>query len=330
MDDSNLINSIINASVEASDRCRYLMITMIIVSIFSFTQYWNHRENNWFHTYIKYSEAGSKYLMLKELLLEDQLKGVNESRAKFENPSKSNDKNKFQVLNNMNEISKKALDILREYDPEASENLTRDLNNSNRNIDSPFLNKIRADLLTEQSKIENRNYEQQVKIDFPFFQLSFHQNDLSLFSGLSFTAILLILCFSLSREIRNLNIVFDEARKRLELSKIYMILSMKQVLTIPRNPLVNPSFTYKIQSFLPKIILILPAIVQILLCIEDFATRGNMNKLEEALVTQHVVLSFGFCLLISICCILAFMLSSGNDEVWDKAVVDIQSGKFDA
>lgn len=58
-------------------------------------------------------------------------------------------------------------------------------------------------------------------------------NDLAPIGGLSLIIILLLMRFSLSREIKNLNVSFREARHHSQLCHFYHALAMRQVLTVP-------------------------------------------------------------------------------------------------
>jgi hypothetical protein len=70
-------------------------------------------------------------------------------------------------------------------------------------------------------------------IKIPFFGIAFDVNDLGAIGGLSFIIILLLLRFSLSREIKNLNVSFREAESHDQLCYFYHALAMRQVFTVP-------------------------------------------------------------------------------------------------
>lgn len=70
-------------------------------------------------------------------------------------------------------------------------------------------------------------------IRIPFFGIAFDVNDLAPIGGLSLIIILLMLRFSLSREIKNLNVAFREAYYHNQLCHFYHMLAMRVVLTVP-------------------------------------------------------------------------------------------------
>lgn len=332
MDDQITIDKYIEASVESSNRSRYLVIALIILSIFSFVQYWNHRDKNWHLTDKKYIKVLNTYFSLRQALIENEMdkamKGKNADLSKFENLGEVKDLKKEEKLDNMDLINKKAREYFKKHKEDEDDYLGKILDyNREREVyyDSPFLNKIKADQFKEHSRIQNQKSGQLDVIESPFFHLNFHSNDLSIFSGISFTALLILLCFSKFRELKNIRIVFNQCKKdKSLLKKVYILLSMKQVLTVPPS-LKAHSINSKILSLLPRLILTLPPLVQIFICYEDFITFRDWYYLEPNLVLTQLVLSFGFSILVISFSIWSFILSSNLDEVWQDNANEIIS-----
>ncbi|MBP9888300.1 MAG: hypothetical protein KBF93_18525 [Leptospiraceae bacterium] len=323
MDDQITIDKYIEASVESSNRSRYLVIVLIVLSIFSFVQYWNHRKNNWHQANSNYLKVLNTYFSLRQVLLENEIdktaKEKNKDISRFEDIGDAKDVKKDEKLDKMAGISKKAREYLKKYREDEDEYLGKILDyNRDRKVyyDSPFLNKVKLDQFKEYSRIQNQESGKLDVIESPFFHVSFHAYDLSIFSGISFTALLILLCFSKFRELKNIRIVFNQCKKdKALLKKVYILLSMRQVLTVPPS-LKAHSVNSKILSFLPMLILALAPIVQVIMCYEVFANFGDWYYLEPILVITQLVLSFGFCILVISFSIWSFILSSQLDEVW--------------
>ncbi len=83
----------------------------------------------------------------------------------------------------------------------------------------------------DRARIENA-----ILIRMPFLGISFDVNWLSLISSVAFTLILFLLLYSLSRERKNLFLVFRMAeKKKIDKLDFYQMLSMRQVLNVPQS-----------------------------------------------------------------------------------------------
>jgi hypothetical protein len=95
-----------------------------------------------------------------------------------------------------------------------------------------------ADTLKYQENLQQhvvRAYIDNVRfVRIPFFGIAFDVNDLAPIGGLSLIIILLMMRFSLSREIKNLNVSFREAVQHNQLCHFYHALAMRQVFTVPQ------------------------------------------------------------------------------------------------
>ena len=83
----------------------------------------------------------------------------------------------------------------------------------------------------DRARIENA-----ILIRMPVLGISFDVNWLSLMSSVAFTLILFLLLYSLSRERKNLFLVFRMAeKKKIDKLDFYQMLSMRQVLNVPQS-----------------------------------------------------------------------------------------------
>jgi hypothetical protein len=115
-----------------------------------------------------------------------------------------------------------------------------------------------------------RGYVENVRfVRVPFFGIAFDVNDLGMIGGIGLITILLLMRYSLSREIKNLKISFREAAQHDQLAHFYHALAMRQVFTVPRMKNENVNRTL---AMAPKFICILPAIVFSLVVVYDYFT----------------------------------------------------------
>jgi hypothetical protein len=101
-------------------------------------------------------------------------------------------------------------------------------------------------------------YDHVLVVTAPFFGISFDVNDLGLVGGLALIIILLLMRYSLSREIKNLNLSFREATEHDQLCEFYHSLAMRQVLTVPERK--GEDQNRWLANF-PKYLCILPAAI---------------------------------------------------------------------
>ncbi|MGA9773316.1 MAG: hypothetical protein WBV94_30075 [Blastocatellia bacterium] len=151
--------------------------------------------------------------------------------------------------------------VRRAYDPEDS-TIFRSLDlehrtallRPNENGTTPT-EKFRSDLQVAVSRayVENVRF-----IRIPFVGIAFDVNDLGTIGGIGLIIILVLMRFSLSREIKNLRVSFREAVRHDQLCHFYHALAMTQVFTVPhmRGEKRNPRL-----ALAPKLICILPAII---------------------------------------------------------------------
>ena len=72
-------------------------------------------------------------------------------------------------------------------------------------------------------------------LKIPFFGVIVDVNDIGVLGGFTFAVLLMLFRFSLARELENLTLLFKEAEKRGKLINTYKLLSMMQVLSVPKG-----------------------------------------------------------------------------------------------
>lgn len=103
----------------------------------------------------------------------------------------------------------------------------------------------------------------------PFFGIAFDINDMGLIGGTSLIAVLVLLRFCLSREIRNLEFSFEEATQHEKLYQFYHALAMHQVFTVPSMRAIP---TRKLLKVAPKLVYALPVAVYLFGAFYDYYT----------------------------------------------------------
>jgi hypothetical protein len=171
-----------------------------------------------------------------------------------------------------------------------------------------------------------RGYVDNVRfIKLPFFGIAIDVNDLGIIGGLSLIIIMLTMRFSLSREIKNLNVSFRESLYHDRLSQFYHTLAMRQVFTVPE--MMGESVNLFL-SIAPKLVCLLPAFVITLAAGYDFHSIFNLRiynfwEVGSLLVFETVVLVPAIWWISLVCLERQFHI----DEIWSDYWELIDSGK---
>jgi hypothetical protein len=153
-------------------------------------------------------------------------------------------------------------------------------------------------------------------IKVPFFGVEFDVNDLSLFSGIGFITLLILLHYSLRNELVSLKLAKSVIKSDEEdFLYFYDLLAMKQVLTVPNVDIMPPPswLTRKI----PKVVLFLPTIVYLLIYCNDLYSLDIGKNISN----NHTLILLAYST-IFLFCIVLFGIScwrkwNENDQVWD-------------
>ena len=157
--------------------------------------------------------------------------------------------------------------------------------------------------------------EDLLTLRMPFFGVVVDLNDLTLVSGVSFSAILGWLSFALLSERRNLRFLFCKAKEWGKLPLCYDLLSMRQVLSHPPLEGDNPDHHL---SWRPKLLILLPLGVQLFVLFHHYDTL----RVAESINTDAAGNGFTLVLLTS-----ALMLGLGFRCLWISFETDIEWGQ---
>lgn len=190
--------------------------------------------------------------------------------------------------------------ILRDLYPKNS--LTKQISNT-KNLNE----KIQESMLRPYS--ENKYY-----VKLPFFGSAFDINDLGLFSGIGLTIILLLLRFSLSREIKNLKYGFKTAKAYGFLKGFYYSLAARQIFTVPHMKDEHRNL-WLVQS--PKIIILLPVISYSYVLIYDWFSVLKVGLYSFEDVWLILIPELVFVALIFILSLKYYERLRHIDEIWE-------------
>lgn len=169
-------------------------------------------------------------------------------------------------------------------------------------------------------------------IRIPFFGSVFDVNDLGLIGGFSFVILLLWFKFGLARELQNISLTFNEARRRNQLKVCYQQLAMQQVLTVPRMLPDEARQTRVPSSFwdkMPKVLFILPFAVHAIVFGYDlysFKFGMSVSQFNTIFNTAFSLLFLVLIIILTITCYEVSRQISGEwNEAHDKLVSDMKA-----
>lgn len=159
----------------------------------------------------------------------------------------------------------------------------------------------------------------------PFFGIAFDVNDLGLIGGIGLIAILAMLVFSLSREIKNLNFSFEEAVNHGQLPAFYHMLAMRQVFTVPH---MRDKERNRLLAIAPKFVCILPAIVFSIGVIYDYYSIFFFGLFDLSVVSKTLIFETIWLLFIWPLSYRCWKGQSKIDRIWDTYWNRIKGKKY--
>lgn len=148
--------------------------------------------------------------------------------------------------------------------------------------------KLAAEKLEIRDATDAKQYNAEVRrwrldhfylIRIPLFGIAVDINELGLLTGLSYSVLLLMLRFSLSREVSNLRILFRLPATEKERADRYLLLAMRQILTLPELPWSEGRAFW---HWLLFALILLPLLVHGLVIFQDISTRDTGDLLSPS------------------------------------------------
>ena len=101
---------------------------------------------------------------------------------------------------------------------------------------------------------------------------------------------------------------------------------MKQMFTVPPS-LKSRFLNTQVLSLLPKLILLIPIFIQVLICLEDFTSYENMLYLEPKLIITQLALGLSLTITVIIFSIWCLLIVLDIDSIWRHAAYEIMENK---
>ncbi|HEX8458708.1 MAG TPA: hypothetical protein VF656_15545 [Pyrinomonadaceae bacterium] len=149
----------------------------------------------------------------------------------------------------------------------------------------------------------------------PFFGIAFDVNDLGLIGGFGLVTVLVLMRYSLSREIKNLNVSFRESEHHKQLCAFYHALAMRQLFTVPHMK--GEKQNRKLAK-LPEIVCIMPALLFTLGVLYDYYSVFVLDTYGPRRVLFTLCIEAVWWILI---CALSFKCWERKrhiNGIWDK------------
>jgi hypothetical protein len=345
---------------EASKRARWIIILIVTASALFFSSYWNSREESWFRL-----RAGA---------IDDAITfGVYDPEYTVDPTSMRADEY-ARALHALDFIRTRGLQLRPRQSPAAgsiissspvageaargeAEKRGTDASVANPNatiattpaslIDGTKEGSIEAYVngsprsptpqLLELQRARNQIVNEKVSIiSVPFFGISLDINDLGLYSGFTFTLLLMMYWFSLSRERDSLKYVFAHYTNSHECrgtrnpdsgaisrEDVYNLLSATQVLEVP-PPIYPEQSPSLIRRYMNKFMALPPALIQGLIIANDMSSRAYGNALSEEQTLDLLMLSSSFFALILALTVACLMVHGEIGHEWKRELTEIQ------
>ena len=172
-------------------------------------------------------------------------------------------------------------------------------------------------LSEELSDYRKASIEQISLVHIPFFGAVFDHNDIGMFAGVTFAVVLLWFRFSLSRELNNLNLLFNNQVLAESMKRCYDLMAMQQVLTVPRMPLAGKRHRWR---WVAKVLYFIPVPVYAAQLYFDLTSVFGVGKVlgtgKMWLLVVTSLVFFGVILALTVWC---QRISRAIDRVWDEA-----------
>jgi len=152
-------------------------------------------------------------------------------------------------------------------------------------------------------------------VKVPFFGIVFDVNDLGTIGGLALITVLVLLRYSLSREIKNLNVSFEESVLHGRLCAFYHALAMRQLFTVP--DMRGETRNWKLAR-LPEFVGVIPAIIFSLGVSYDFYSTFGLNFYSPERVKFTHICESVWLVLVWVLSLKCLGRKRHINSIWDK------------
>lgn len=139
--------------------------------------------------------------------------------------------------------------------------------------------------------------ENSYTIRIPFFGIAIDANDLGPLGGLALAVILALYRTSITRELDNLKLSFEGAEAQNQLSTLYYLLAMRQVLAFPN---IHTSKRSRFMKIVPKILIFIPLVIYSVIVTADFYTLTVVYVFSSQGITTLIQDALFFVIIVAI------------------------------
>ena len=161
-------------------------------------------------------------------------------------------------------------------------------------------------------------------VHVPLFGIAVDINDLGAIGGVASLIILFVFDYSVRREIENLHVGFTRAADDNEVAAFYDLLAMYQLLTVPRRNRVDKR---ERTAALPKLICVLPMVVQLIVVAHDIWTNPTGESLDRVHNDILLACEFGALILMVPLTYWTTRRLYEVDRIWDQWA-DVRFGEL--
>jgi len=151
-------------------------------------------------------------------------------------------------------------------------------------------------------------------VQVPLFGVTIDANDFGAFGGFALLIVLFMFDYCARQESQNLTVSFNRAMEGRELMEFYDLLAMHQLLTVPLRA---EGERRERSAVFPKVICLLPFIVQAVVVSHDFYTNPTGNALDPTHNAILNVIAVIWLLLMIPASIWTIRRLYGIDRTWD-------------
>lgn len=308
----------LDATVETSNRSRYILYILLAASLIAFASNWNSRKGTWLKQGLEATQTSCMLLELREEFLEDEnffwlknpeaihqaivdrLKTLRESPEKLDAKAAQTallcgflEKTKAQEI-------KRGLEIIHSHQK-----------------DKTAMNEHRRDL--EELYLQHSRVAQ-----MPILGLSFDVKELGVIAGVAFTVLLLLLSMSVAREKQDLEKTFAKAARQGSpaiLRECYEYLAAKQVIAFPPELDAEDReerVSRRTSRLLVKLLLFCPFFVMTMILRQEISVLDQGAVINGLSAWRTVISAGGFTLLTLLFGAICATYFSEVNQVWEQ------------
>lgn len=299
----------IEAAKQSSDRGRQVLLVIQITCIVIFVAAWHEIGDGWIHIRLRTAQAAVWYLDCSADQHPEE--GAGNSSA-IGTPKDKHDECHYLV-----EQSQATVAAFGCQNTQEKPFCTDEVDRAKRLIARLRLSPVEARQLLDN--LRKSFIDHTITVAVPFFGVTLDVNDLGLLGGITFLLVLIWLLFSVRREAENVGAVFRNKTGE-ELSGIYHLLDMAQVLTVPPRKKLKRNWLVRwFWICLERILFFPPLLVQFFVVWDDYRTLPRAQALNPSLARSEVWWEIGLLIAVFVVTLLCLVKARDVSSCWEDA-----------